>query len=188
MSSSPPACAGHAEVTTSSSAVMRMVHRRMTHLLARYTCVETSRLTATQVTRTTRSIRTRSFAEALALPTGPRLCLLGKPAVLSGNRSVPLRLRPKAVALLTYLALADGEVSRHELARLLFPEAEGALATLRWHLAHLRSAAPPFIGQRVATTRNRVELSVLTDAALFEARADAGSRSPATPGPAGVPG
>jgi esterase len=138
------------------------------------------------VTRTRRSVSTGPFAEALALPKGPRLCLLGTPALVAGTRRDPLALRPKAIALLTYLALSAGEVARHELARLLFPEAEGALATLRWHLAHLRSAAPPVIGKRLTTTRDGIELAIGTDAALFQARADTVARRPMTPGAAQV--
>jgi len=138
------------------------------------------------VTRTRRSVSTGPFAEALALPKGPRLCLLGTPALVAGTRRDPLALRPKAIALLTYLALSAGEVARHELARLLFPEAEGALATLRWHLAHLRSAAPPVIGKRLTTTRDGIELAIGTDAALFQTRADTVARRPMTPGAAQV--
>lgn len=77
--------------------------------------------------RTRRSVDSPPFAESLARPRGPRLCLLGRPALLVRTRLAPLRLRPKAIALVAYLALAGVEVTRRELARLLFPESEEPL-------------------------------------------------------------
>jgi pimeloyl-ACP methyl ester carboxylesterase/DNA-binding SARP family transcriptional activator len=114
------------------------------------------------------------------------LGLLGPPGLVRRDRLVPLRLRPKAVALVAYLALADREVPRQEAARLLFPEAEGPLAALRWHLAHVRSAAPPLIARGLRATRNALSLSVATDVAWFRRGADAVVRRPAAPGAAGV--
>src|SRR3989304_142000 len=67
----------------------------------------------------------------------PTLCLLGRPAVLEEGRLTTLALRPKALALLAYLALAGGAVVRRDLAGLLFPDAGDPLATLRWR--NLRS-------------------------------------------------
>jgi hypothetical protein len=65
------------------------------------------------------SLRSRSFAEALAaVPKATLLFLLGAPALRIRGQLVPLALRPKAVALVTYLALTDGEVSRRAAARL----------------------------------------------------------------------
>jgi pimeloyl-ACP methyl ester carboxylesterase/DNA-binding SARP family transcriptional activator len=104
--------------------------------------------------------------------------LLGPPAVRFGGRFVPLRLRPKAVALVTYLALAKAEVRRSEIARLLFPEAETPLATLRWHLAHVRSRGPSPIARALRTTRDHLALSIETDVARFRAAADALRRRP----------
>jgi pimeloyl-ACP methyl ester carboxylesterase/DNA-binding SARP family transcriptional activator len=130
------------------------------------------------------SVRTDPFAEALARSPGTRLCLLGVPALLSGKRLAPLVLRPKALALLTYLALADGDVGRREVARLLFPEAEGPLAALRWHVAHLRAAAP--VARRFRATRDALVLQVPTDVALFRRGAAVVTRRPATRGAAGI--
>jgi len=69
------------------------------------------------------------------------LCLLGQPAVVDGGVT-PLRLRPKCLALLAYLAITGREVPRGELAWLLFPEATAPLNVLRWHLNQLRATAP----------------------------------------------
>src|SRR5262245_4981359 len=138
------------------------------------------------VARTRLSERTGPFAEALALPLGPRLCLLGQPAFFPGRRLLPMSLRLKGLALIVRLALADGEVRRRDVARLLFPEAEGALAALRWHLTHVRSTAPPFIAQRLRATRDGIALSIATDVALFLARVDALCRCPGSPGAAQV--
>jgi len=136
------------------------------------------------VNQRTRSVGTGPFAEALALPKTPLLCLLGGPALRTGQRHVPLALRPKALALVTYLAVAGGEVARRDAARLLFPEAEGPRAALRWHLAHLRSAAPAPIARRLRTTRETLTLPMATDVAIFRAAADAICRRPATAGAA----
>jgi pimeloyl-ACP methyl ester carboxylesterase len=112
------------------------------------------------------------------------LCLLGTPALRTNRRLVPLALRPKAVALVTYLALTGGEVSRHDAARLLFPEAEGPRAALRWHLAHLRSAAPRAIARSLRSTRDTLALPIATDVAAFRVAADAICRRPGTVGAA----
>ena len=125
-----------------------------------------------------RSVRSLPFAEALATPRAPLLCLLGTPVLRTNRRLVPLALRPKAVALVTYLALTGGEVSRHDAARLLFPEAEGPRAALRWHLAHLRSAAPRAISWRLRSTRDTLALPIATDVAAFRVAADAICRQP----------
>jgi DNA-binding SARP family transcriptional activator len=125
-----------------------------------------------------RNVRSRPFAEALATPRAPLLCLLGTPALRTNRRLVPLALRPKAVALVTYLALTGGEVSRHDAARLLFPEAEGPRAALRWHLAHLWSAAPRAIARSLRSTRDTLALPIATDVAAFREAADAICRRP----------
>ena len=103
----------------------------------------------------------------------PLLLLLGSPGVRERGGLTPLVLRPKAIALVAYLALAKGAVARSELARLLFPDAEAPLATLRWHLAHVRSHGPVFIARALRTTRERVALTVHTDVALFRTGAAA---------------
>jgi pimeloyl-ACP methyl ester carboxylesterase/DNA-binding SARP family transcriptional activator len=134
--------------------------------------------------RTKRNISSPPFTEALAGARGPLLCLLGRPALLAGKHFAQLKLRPKAVALVAYLALAGTEVSRRELARLLFPEAEEPLGVLRWHLVHVRNAAPSFVARRLRATRDVVALSIPTDVALFRAGMQVVSRRPETPGAA----
>jgi pimeloyl-ACP methyl ester carboxylesterase/DNA-binding SARP family transcriptional activator len=103
----------------------------------------------------------------------PLLLLLGSPAAREGGIPAPLVLRPKAIALVAYLALAESSVTRSELARLLFPDAEAPLATLRWHLAHVRARAPAFIVRALKATREHVALTVRTDVVLFRAGAQA---------------
>lgn len=136
--------------------------------------------------RTKRNIDSPPFTEALAGTPGPLLCLLGRPALLAGKHFAQLKLRPKAVALVAYLALVGTEISRRELARLLFPEAEEPLGVLRWHLVHIRTAAPPFVARRLRATRDEVALSIPTDVALSFGQA---CRSLADgPRPQGPPG
>jgi pimeloyl-ACP methyl ester carboxylesterase/DNA-binding SARP family transcriptional activator len=124
------------------------------------------------------------FAEPLAGTRRFRLCLLGRPALLAGTRFVELKLRPKAVAMVAYLVLAGTEIPRRELARLLFPESEGPLSALRWHLAHVRTAAPPFAARRLRATRDAVALSIPTDVALLRAGMQVVWRRPETAGAA----
>ncbi|HKW94214.1 MAG TPA: alpha/beta fold hydrolase [Methylomirabilota bacterium] len=112
---------------------------------------------------------------------GPMLGLLGPPLLVRRDRVAPLRLRPKAIALIAYLALTDREVPRHEVARLLFPEAEGPLAALRWHLAHVRSMGPALLARGLRATRSAVTLHVPTDVTRFSAGADLVMRRPGTP-------
>lgn len=137
-----------------------------------------------RMTRMKRNVASLPFAEALAALRAPLLCLLGKPALLARGRSTPLKLRPKAVALLAYLALAGVEVSRRELADLLFSEAEEPLGGLRWHLAHVRAAAPAFVARALRATREGVALPISTDVAIFRAAMREVGRRPDTPGSA----
>lgn len=95
------------------------------------------------------------------------LCLLGRPATSVNGELTPFTLRPKALALLAYLALSDGAVARYTLARLLFPEAEEPLAALRWLLNHLRSACPPLITAFLGAKREYIALDIQTDVARF---------------------
>jgi pimeloyl-ACP methyl ester carboxylesterase/DNA-binding SARP family transcriptional activator len=132
--------------------------------------------------RTRPRVHSSPFAQALAPPTGSLLCLLGRPALLAGTRLAPLRLRPKAIALIAYLALEGREVRRRDVARLLFPEAEEPLAVLRWHLAHTRSAAPSFVTRHLQATRDGVALAIPTDVALFRRSAPVICQRPETPG------
>ena len=129
-------------------------------------------------------VRSRALAETLASPVGSLLSLLGRPALLAGNRLAPLSLRPKAVALIAYLALEVREVRRRDVARLLFPEAEEPLAVLRWHLSHVRSSAPSFIARHLKATREDVALEIPTDVALFRRNAQVICRRPGAPGAA----
>jgi DNA-binding SARP family transcriptional activator len=136
--------------------------------------------------RATPKIHRGPFAEALASPSGSLLALLGRPSLLAGARLAPLKLRPKAVAVIAYLALEDREVQRRDLARLLFPDAEAPLATLRWHLAHVRSSAPSFITRHLSATRETVSLTIPTDVTLFRINAQLICRQPGMPGACGA--
>lgn len=95
------------------------------------------------------------------------LNLLGEPVVLEDGRAVPLALRPKALALLAYLAITARSAARRDLAGLLFPSAEDPLATLRWHVAHVRSRAPRSITDRLTITTGTMALTIATDVAAF---------------------
>jgi pimeloyl-ACP methyl ester carboxylesterase/DNA-binding SARP family transcriptional activator len=123
------------------------------------------------------------FAKALA-PTRTLLCLLGRPSMRVRGRLAPLAIRPKAVSLLTYLALTPDGVSRRDVARLLFAEAEAPLAALRWHLAHLRAAAPPAIRRALRVDGDRLVLALATDVMAFRRCAEVVCRRPATRGAA----
>jgi pimeloyl-ACP methyl ester carboxylesterase/DNA-binding SARP family transcriptional activator len=116
------------------------------------------------------------------------LYLLGRPAVAVGAQLSPLALRPKALALLAYLALTERPLARREAARLFFPEAEDPMAVLRWHLTHLRSAAPPLIAERLRATRDDIALSVPTDVTSFRQGADRVCASPEVPDAPGILG
>lgn len=99
------------------------------------------------------------------------LCLLGPPAIARDDDAIPLALRPKALALLAYLALVGRPKPRHLLAQLLFPAAADPRAALRWHLSHLRAGVPDVAGA-LATTRDAVSLAIPTDVARFRAGAE----------------
>jgi len=116
----------------------------------------------------------------------PTLCLLGRPAVLEEGRLTTLALRPKALALLAYLALAGGAVVRRDLAGLLFPDAGDPLATLRWHLAHIRSHSPRIVADHLDVRREAARLSIPTDVAIFCAAAARVQQRPDVPDAAAV--
>ena len=102
--------------------------------------------------------------------------LLGQPAVDTASGRQPLRLRPKALALLLRVAAAAHPVARRELAHLLFPDAVDGLASVRWHLNHLREKLP---ADSMRSDAHSVGLSAQTDLAAFtrgwgEAMADPG--------------
>ncbi|GAC1469306.1 MAG: hypothetical protein PVSMB7_18420 [Chloroflexota bacterium] len=95
------------------------------------------------------------------------LCLLGDPCIEVDGHVELLRLRPKAVSLLAYLALAERPVARRDLAQLFFPDAKEPFASLRWHLAYLRSTCPSSVIRGLYATREAVVLDVPTDVTLF---------------------
>src|SRR2546428_5931312 len=103
--------------------------------------------------------------------TTDRIGLLGTPALITQGGAVPLRLQPKALALLGYVASADGPVARRDLARLLFPDADDARGALRWQLARLRSALPGGAGRHLRIEREEVALGLATDVGAFRAAA-----------------
>jgi len=128
------------------------------------------------------SVDRRPLARTLAPPSAARLCLLGRPALQSGNRQLTLKLRPKAVALIAYLAVEHRDVPRHDIARLFFPASEDPLAVLRWHLAHVRSTAPARLTRSLRATRDNLALSIPTDVAMFRRSAEVICQRPGTPG------
>ena len=105
------------------------------------------------------------------------LGLLGPPTISTDGEPVPLVMQPKALALLAYLALSERAVERQALAHLLFPVAEDPRATLRWHLSHIRAAAPAVAGALNAT-RDTVALAIPTDVPRFRRGADRVGRCP----------
>lgn len=96
------------------------------------------------------------------------LCLLGSPAVRIDGQLQPLRLRPKALALLVRLTL-DEVATRAELASALFADAENPRASLRWHLSHLRHRLPDPIARALIATPDVVQLQAESDVATFRA-------------------
>src|SRR3989454_2424032 len=109
--------------------------------------------------------------------TADRIGLLGTPALLTADGAVPLRLQPKALALLGYVASAGRPVARRDLARLFFPDADDARGALRWQLARLRSDLPTEAGRHLRVEREDVALAISTDVGAFRAAADRVLRS-----------
>lgn len=99
------------------------------------------------------------------------LCLLGPAAVSVGDQLTPLKLRPKALALLVRVAL-EGPVPRADLADLIFPEADDARAALRWHLTYLRQQLPQPVGRQLVVTPEQVALKVPLDVDAFQRGAE----------------
>jgi pimeloyl-ACP methyl ester carboxylesterase len=95
------------------------------------------------------------------------LCLLGPPAVRLGDIPRPLKLRPKAVALLARIVL-EGPTSRAELADLIFGEAEDPRATLRWHLTYLRAQLSEPLRMYLLVTADRIAFDAPTDVDSFQ--------------------
>jgi pimeloyl-ACP methyl ester carboxylesterase/DNA-binding SARP family transcriptional activator len=108
------------------------------------------------------------------------LCLLGPPAIWDGNRLEPLRLRPKALAILARLAVNGEPLTRADLAALVFPEAEDPRGALRWHLSYLRAHLPDQLRAGLELTPARLRWTGPTDLALFRREAP---RLLATPPP-----
>jgi len=81
-----------------------------------------------------------------------------------------LRIRPKALALLAQLALAERPVERSVLADGIFPEAADRRAVLRWHLSHLRSALPADLAQALRVERAAVSFIGPSDVEHFRAQ------------------
>ena len=94
------------------------------------------------------------------------LCLLGPTAICVDGRLEPLRLRPKAHAVLVRVALG-GSARRSELAAQVFPEAEDPRAALRWHLSYLRATLPEPIRRQFVVTPEAVRLTCPTDVDAF---------------------
>jgi pimeloyl-ACP methyl ester carboxylesterase/DNA-binding SARP family transcriptional activator len=91
------------------------------------------------------------------------LCLLGPPELRGSAEVLPLNLRPKAVALLAYLALTDGPQPRSRLAELLFPEARNPRDSLRWYLSYLQRRLP----NALVLDRVSASAQIATDALAF---------------------
>src|SRR5215471_195878 len=111
------------------------------------------------------------------------LCLLGPPVVQVDDEVLPLRLRPKALALLARVAL-DGPVSRAVLAELIFPDAEDGRAAVRWHLNHLRTQLPKAAARHLDVTSEGVAFRGQTDVKEFRVAAARLTQQPADPGAA----
>lgn len=90
----------------------------------------------------------------------------------TGEGHAPLHLRPKAVALLARLALADRPLERRILADELFPNVDDPLAHLRWYLSHLRSMLPRPLADAVHADRSVVSFHGATDVRRFREGAE----------------
>jgi DNA-binding SARP family transcriptional activator/pimeloyl-ACP methyl ester carboxylesterase len=99
------------------------------------------------------------------------LGFLGAPSYEDGQRRIALNLRPKALALLAYVALAGHPVSRRELRRLIFPDVDEPASSLRWHLANLRRVLPAPVAACLRGTRETLSIEISTDVAAFRAAA-----------------
>src|SRR5207248_4476102 len=111
----------------------------------------------------------------------------GPPALRLGDVPVPLKLRPKALALLVRVAL-EGPSSRAELADLIFAEAEDPRATLRWHLTYLRAQLPEPARKYLFATPDRIAFDAPTDVESFQQGAKRLLERPDDPGVANVLG
>ncbi|HEU5004339.1 MAG TPA: alpha/beta fold hydrolase [Actinomycetota bacterium] len=97
---------------------------------------------------------------------------MGPPLIRWAGREESLRLRPKEWALLGRLALADTELSRADLARLLFPAADDPRRALRWHLNAVRTKLPAELGEGLRADGHAIGFEPSTDVAVFSAAAE----------------
>src|SRR2546430_1619949 len=104
--------------------------------------------------------------------TADRIGLLGTPALITEDGPVPLRLQPKALALLGYVATARRPVSRRARPGLLSRAAAAAGGALRGRLPRLRWALPRPAGRHLRIEREEVALALATDVAAFRAAAE----------------
>lgn len=114
------------------------------------------------------------------------LCLLGPAAISDGNDLQQLQLRPKAIALLGWLALVPGRQLRSELAGMLFSDAEEPRRSLRWHLNHLRGALPEALRPCLHVGTEWLSFGGPTDVAAFAHAARRVADSPSDPDAADV--
>ena len=111
-----------------------------------------------------------------------RLRILGNPVLVSATDGADVLVRPgKPLALLIYLAVRDGPVSRDELAELLWPAADRrhSRASLRQALWTLRQD----LGEEIFASEDPVALSatrVSTDLESFRAALRRGDISTAS--------
>jgi pimeloyl-ACP methyl ester carboxylesterase/DNA-binding SARP family transcriptional activator len=99
------------------------------------------------------------------------LCLLGPPSIQNGERIELLRLQPKALALLARLAVGGEWLTRAELARLLFPDAEDPRRALRWHFSYLHSHLPDVLRADLTVSPSEACWVGDTDVAAFKREA-----------------
>jgi pimeloyl-ACP methyl ester carboxylesterase len=90
------------------------------------------------------------------------LCLLGPPELRGPDGARALELRPKALALLAYLALVEEPQPRGRLADLLFPRATSPRDSLRWYLSYLRRLVPDALAFEGALVSARIATDVGT--------------------------
>jgi pimeloyl-ACP methyl ester carboxylesterase/DNA-binding SARP family transcriptional activator len=110
-----------------------------------------------------------------------RLCLMGSPAIGDAEEPEPLRLRPKELALLARVSLAERPIARRQLAELIFPEADDPRGSLRWHLSTLRRKLPERLRRGLQTESDSVSMRVLTDVEMFRRGAEAVRARPGSP-------
>ncbi|MGH2490251.1 MAG: AfsR/SARP family transcriptional regulator, partial [Candidatus Limnocylindria bacterium] len=99
---------------------------------------------------------------------------------------MPLRIRPKAIALLARLALAARPLERATLADELFPEVDDRLAVLRWHLSHLRAALPAALRDALHADRSAASFDGPSDVTRFRAHVQNAIERPGDEGTAEV--